>query len=97
MLLIGDHNDTTNLVLDHFTFMANLSEINKEVENLDLGTSNYTINMTLEYSARTDLQLENMSPLSWWNYVKSMAKGSLNGECNKVNMKIRFISTVVFI
>ena len=96
-MLIGDHNETTNLVLDHLTFMTNLSEINKDFENFDLGTSNYTINMTLEYSARTDLQLENMSPLSWWNYVKSMAKGSLNGECNKVNMKIRFISTVVFI
>ena len=83
-MFIGEHNDTTNLVLDHFTFMANLSDINKEVENEDIGASNYTINMTLEYSARNDLQLENMSPMSWWNYVKKMAKSSLNEECNKV-------------
>jgi hypothetical protein len=69
--------------------MANLSEINKEAENLDLGNfdlGNYTLNMTLEYSARNDLQLENMSPMSWWNYVKRMAKASLNEECNKVYM-----------
>ena len=87
-LSLGDHNETTNLVLDHLTFMTNLSEINKEVENLDSGhfyIGNYTVNMTLEYSARNDLGLENMSPMSWWNYVKSMATSSSNGECNKVH------------
>ena len=84
LVLLGDHNETTNLVLDHHTFMTNLSEINRESNESEL--SNFTINMTLEYSAVKDLQLENMSPLAWWNYVKRLAK-SRSGSCDRVHNK----------
>ena len=63
--------------------MTNLSQINKDIEKSNIEVSNYTINMTLEYSALNDLQLEDMSPASWWDFVKRMAK-SPNGACNKV-------------
>ena len=50
--------------------------MNKQVEgsNNTISSLNYTANMTLEYSAINDLQLEDMSPKSWWNYVKRLAK-----------------------
>ena len=73
---LGDHNQTTNLVLDHLTFSGNLTAMNNHVEVFNDTNSfmNYTSNMTLEYSAINDLQLEDMSPKSWWSYVKTMAK-----------------------
>ena len=71
---------TTNLVLDHLTFFGNLTAMNKQVigSNNTISSLNYTANMTLEYSAINDLQLEDMSPKSWWNYVKRLAKSQAN-------------------
>ena len=50
--------------------------MNKQVEgsNNTISSLNYTANITLEYSAINNLQLEDMSPKSWWNYVKRLAK-----------------------
>ena len=86
-LFLGNHNETTNLVLDHLTFSANLTEMNQKLEILNRNTSlsNYTANMTLEYSAINDLQLQDMSPNSWWNYVKRIAKSPTNLCAEKVN------------
>ena len=62
--------------------MADLEEINRKAANVDShGLQNYKINMTLEYGAKKDLQLDDMSPLSWWNYVKKLARSS-NGPSN---------------
>ena len=54
--------------------------MNKQVEgsNNTISSLNYTANMTLEYSAINNLQLEDMSPKSWWNYVKRLAKSQAN-------------------
>ena len=58
--------------------------MNKQVEgsNNTISSLNYTANMSLEYSAINDLQLEDMSPKSWWNYVKRLAKSQAN-LCNE--------------
>ena len=56
----GDHNGTTNLILDHQTFWMNLTESNQIDPD-----SGGQFQMTQEYSARSDLGLENMSPKSW--------------------------------
>ena len=92
-LCLGDHNETTNLILDHLTFSANLTEMNQQLEEFNSSVTseehisllNYTANMTLEYSAMNDLQLQDMSPNSWWNYVKRMAKSSTNICVEKVS------------
>ena len=54
--------------------------MNKQVEgsNNTISSLNNTANMTLEYSAINTLQLEDMSPKSWWNYVKRLAKSHAN-------------------
>merc|ERR1712126_720016 len=61
-----------------------MGEMNKQVErsNNTISSLNYTANMSLEYSAINDLQLEDMSPKSWWNYVKRLAKSQAN-LCNE--------------
>ena len=57
--------------------MTDLEEINRKAENVDShGVQNYKINMTLEYGAKSDLELEDMSPTSWWKYVKKLARSS---------------------
>ena len=57
--------------------MTDLEEINRKAENVDShDVQNYKINMTLEYGAKSDLQLEDMSPMSWWKYVKKLARSS---------------------
>ena len=83
----GDHNETTNLVLDHLTFSGNLTDMNKQVETFNgtITSLNYTANMSLEYSAINDLGLEDMSANSWWNYVKKMAKSPSSLCDDKVN------------
>jgi hypothetical protein len=55
--------DETNLLVDHQTYYLDLKTANR------LGH----VNMTLEYSAKADLDLEDMSPESWANYVKYLS------------------------
>ena len=73
------------MVLDHLTYMTDLEEINRKAENVDShGVQNYKINMTLEYGAKSDLELEDMSPMSWWKYVKKLARSSSGpSSCKK--------------
>ena len=61
-------------MLDHSTFWANLTELNNAAENTANPLSRLSINSSLEYSALPDLKLPDMSPRSWWNYVKKLAK-----------------------
>ena len=71
----GNHNDTTNLVLDHFTYWFDLDDLNNQTFEVQaLANQSTSLNMSLEYSATQDLQLPDMSPRSWWEYVKRLAK-----------------------
>jgi len=58
---LGDHQNTTNLILDHETFWLNLTESNQ----LSSGSG---IQLRPEYSAKIDFKLQNMSPKSWWDF-----------------------------
>ena len=68
--------------------------MNEQVEgsNNTISSLNYTANMSLEYSAINDLQLEDMSPKSWWNYVKRLAKSQAN-LCNE-KVKVNYILSI---
>ena len=72
--------------------MTDLEEINRKAENVDShGVQNYKINMTLEYGAKRDLELEDMSPMSWWKYVKKLATSSSDpSSCKKEVFFIRY-------
>ena len=56
--------DESDLMVDHKTYVLNLDEANKK---------NY-VNITMEYSAKTDLNLTDLSPASWKKYVEILSR-----------------------
>ena len=61
----GAREKSTHVVLDHQTYYVDLEHENKVDQNA-------TLNYTLEYSAKSDLGMEDMSPLSWSQYVNDL-------------------------
>ena len=69
----GDHQNTTNLILDHETFWMNLTESNQ------LGSdSHLPFKIRLEYSARVDYGLKDLSPKSWYVIIFMESKTKMS-------------------
>lgn len=66
----GDHQDSTNLVLDHVTYTV----------DLDRANLNKNMTMTVEYEAKRDLGLPNLSPTCWHKYVENLASSENDFE-----------------
>ncbi len=68
--MILHFSEQTDLPVNHYTYMMDLVAANKRGQ----------ANLTLEYEAKADLGLDDLSPSSWTNYVLRMAKSSGNQD-----------------